>query len=154
VEHGELVYAKGFGVMKLGSDQLVTPQSVFQLSSIAKTATSTAIMQLVEQGKIELDAPVTKYLPYFQMADERYKAITIRQLLTEMSGLPDYTELGNAEYADDALERYVRSLNTLKLNNPPGAKWDYSHIGYDVLGDVVAKVSGQSFEDYAADHIF
>ena len=69
VKDGELVYASGFGVSELGSDEPVTPDSVFAMGSVAKTPTAMAIMQLVEDGKIDLDAPVTKYLPYFTLAD-------------------------------------------------------------------------------------
>jgi CubicO group peptidase (beta-lactamase class C family) len=157
VKDGMLVYAQGFGVTELGKDQPVTPQSVFLLSSIAKTATSTAVMQLVEQGKIELDAPVTDYLPYFALADERYRAITIRQLLSHTAGLPeyDYSTYGqDAQVDDGALERYVRSLSTIELLSAPGETWEYSGIGFDILGDIVAKVSGQSFEAYVSEHIF
>lgn len=156
VKDGQLVYARGFGIAELGSDRPVTPQSVFLLSSIAKTVTSTAVMQLVEQGKISLDAPVTDYLPYFQLADERYQAITIRHLLSHTAGLPeyDYADMAKPENDDGALERYVRSLRDLELLSLPGEQWGYSGIGFDILGDVIAKVSGQSFEDYTVEHIF
>ena len=83
------MYAKGFGVTKRNGGAPVTPGTIFQLSSIAKTFTSTAILQLVEQGKVDLDAPVTKYLPYFALADGRQDEITVRHLLTHTSGLPD-----------------------------------------------------------------
>lgn len=156
VKGGQLVYARGFGVAQLGSDRPVTPQSVFLFSSIAKTVTGTAVMQLVEQGKIDLDAPVTDYLPYFQMADERYKAITIRHLLSHTAGLPeyDYADMAQPENDEGALERYVRSLRDMELLSAPGEQWEYSGIGFDILGDVVAKVSGQSFEEYTAGQIF
>ncbi len=156
---GELVYAKGFGVTEVGGNQPVTPQTMFQLSSIAKTTTSTAIMQLVEAGKIELDAPVIDYLPYFQLADGRGTEITIRQLLMHMSGLPDndwdniqvYVE---PRYDANALEDHVRSMQNISLLYDPGTQFEYTSMGYDVLGDVVAKVSGQPFEEYVAEHLF
>jgi CubicO group peptidase (beta-lactamase class C family)/predicted dienelactone hydrolase len=156
VKNGELVYAKGFGVAELGSERPVTPQTVFCLASIAKTVTSTAILQLVEQGKINLDAPVTDYLPYFELADERDRDITIRQLLSHTAGLTewDYFNMGEPEFDEGALERYVRSLRDVELLAAPGEQWEYSGIGYDILGDVVAKVSGQSFETYVDEHIF
>ncbi|HMN31110.1 MAG TPA: serine hydrolase domain-containing protein, partial [Caldilineaceae bacterium] len=93
VKHDKLIYTKGFGVSDPTSNRAVTPQTIFQWSSIAKTVTATAIMQLVEQGKLDLDAPVTQYLPYFRLADERYKAITIRHLLSHTSGLPEYDDM-------------------------------------------------------------
>ena len=90
VKDGKLVYTKGFGVTELGSDPPVTPESVFFMASIAKSVTGMAIMQLVEEGKIDLDAPVTQYLPYFTLADPTAKDITIRQLLSHTSGMADY----------------------------------------------------------------
>jgi len=113
-----------------------------------------AIMQLVAEGKIDLDAPVTKYLPYFTLADPDAGAITIRQLLSHTSGLPDTIDW-LAEYQDKnkridagALDDYVRSLSKESLLFRPGKGWSYSGIGFDILGDVVAKVSGQAFEDF------
>jgi CubicO group peptidase (beta-lactamase class C family) len=73
VKNGNLIYAKGFGVAKLGGDTPITTKSLFHMASVTKTFVATAVMQLVEQGKIDLDAPVTKYLPYFKMDDERYR---------------------------------------------------------------------------------
>ena len=69
VKDGSQVYSKGFGVAELGADRPVTPQSVFAIASTTKSFTGVALMQLVEQGKVDLDAPVTAYLPYFEMAD-------------------------------------------------------------------------------------
>lgn len=156
---GEVVYTKGFGVTEIGKDQPVTPQTIFQLASTAKTATSTAIMRLVEDGEIELDAPVTNYLPYFQVADERGAQITIRHLLMHTSGLPDNDWMDLQVYAeprfdDQALEDHVRDIQNLSLLEDPGAQFSYSGLGYDVLGDVIAKISDQPFENYVEEHIF
>ena len=155
----QLVYANGFGVGKLGSDEPVTPDSVFAMGSVAKTPVAMAIMQLVEDGKIDLDAPVTKYLPYFTLADPDAGAITIRQLLSHTSGMPDTIDW-LAEYQDKnkridegVLDDYVRSLSKESLLFRPGKDWAYSSIGFDILGDVVAKVSGQNFEDYVQAHV-
>ena len=122
VKDGKIVYTKGFGVERVGGDKPVTPHTVFGTGSVGKTATATAIMQLVAEGKIDLDAPVTDYLPYFKLADERYKDITVRHLITHRSGLPeiqDWLPLP-VEYDDGALERYVRSLDKVGLQFPPG----------------------------------
>ena len=114
-------------------------------------------MQLAEQGQVDLDMPVTKYLPYFRIADDRYRAVTIRQMLTHTSGMPDEVdyEWDKPQYDDGALERYVRSLSgrNLKLEFQPGSKFQYSNMAYEVLGDLIAKVSGTSFEDYVRLHI-
>jgi CubicO group peptidase (beta-lactamase class C family) len=107
-------------------------------------------MQLVEQGKIALDDPLTKYLPYFRLDDPRYQQITIRQLLNHTSGMSDVEDYEWNKPQDDeiALERYVRSLKGKKLLWVPGTRFAYSNIGFEILGDVIAKVSGLSFEDY------
>jgi CubicO group peptidase (beta-lactamase class C family)/predicted dienelactone hydrolase len=151
VKDGEIVYTKGFGVESVSGDEPVTVHSVFGTGSTGKTATAIAVMQLVEAGKIDLDAPVTDYLPYFELADERYKEITVRQLLTHRSGVPadpaDWFPLP-IEYDDGAVERYVRSMGDLELLFAPDAEWSYSNLGMIVLADIVAKVSGQTFEEY------
>lgn len=156
VKDGRLVYEKGFGVANLDSGQPVTPQSLFHLASIGKTVVGTALVQLAEQGKIDLDATVSTYLPYFQLADERYTEITIRQMLSHTSGMPDEDdyEWDNPVYDDGAAERYVRSLTDITLLAPPGEQFSYSSMAFDVLGDVIAKASGQSFEEYVQEHIF
>src|SRR5947209_2717949 len=92
VKNGKLIYAKGFGVAKLGSNTSITTQSLFHMASVTKTFLATATMQLVEQGKIDLDAPVTKYLPYFKLDDGRFGQIKIRQMLSHTSGIPDVTD--------------------------------------------------------------
>lgn len=157
VENGKVIYAKGFGVAKLGDDKPITPQSLFHMASVTKTFVATAIMQLVERGKINLDARVTEYLPYFRMKDERFAAITVRQMLGHISGMPDVEgdDYGwdKPEYDDGALERYVRSLSNLFLIAAPGEKYRYSNIAFEVLGDVIAKVSGMSFESYVQRNI-
>ena len=151
VKDGEIVYTKGFGVERVGEDKPVTVHSVFGTGSTGKTATAIAVMHLVEAGKIDLDAPVTKYVPYFKLADERYKDITVRHLLTHRSGMPadpaDWYPLP-VEYDDGAVERYVRSMDNLELLFAPDEEWSYSSLGMIVLADIVAKVSGQTFEEY------
>jgi len=158
VENGKVIYAKGFGVAKLGDDKPITSKSLFHMGSVTKPFVATAIMQLVERGKINLDARVTKYLPYFRLKDERFAAITVRQLLGHTSGMPDVeNDAGyhwdKPEYDDGALERYVRSLSNLSLISAPGEKFQYSNIAFEVLGDVIAKVSGESFESYVRRNI-
>ena len=159
VEGGEIVFARGFGVQSLETQAPVTPGSIFGVASVSKCFVATAIMQLVEQGQIELDTPIVRYLPYFRLADERCAHITIRQILSHTSGMPDmdeneYAELvSHPEYDDGAAERYVRSLGQRKLVGAPGERFAYSNIGYNVLGDLISKISGQTFEDYMKEHV-
>ena len=93
--------------------------------------------------------------PYFKLADERYKEITVRQLITHYSGLPEVEDWVSSpiEYDDGVLERYVRSLDNTKLLFAPGERWFYTGMGYIVLADIIQKVTGQTFEDYLQQHI-
>ena len=156
VEDNRIAYAAGFGVRNITrKDDPITTRSLFHMASITKPFVATSIMQLVEKGKIDLDAPVAKYVPYFRMADERYKIITVRQMVTHTSGMPDVDdyEWNKPQYDEGALERYVRSLKDLKLVFPPGERFKYSNMAFEILGDVIAKVSGESFDDYVQHHI-
>ena len=92
VDEDEIVYAKGFGVQSLETRAPVTPDSIFCVASISKCFVASAVMQLVEQGKLHLDAPLVQYLPYFKLDDERYRQITLRQILSHTSGMPDMDE--------------------------------------------------------------
>jgi CubicO group peptidase (beta-lactamase class C family) len=155
VENQRVVYSAGFGVRNLNSKEPISPSSLFHMASVTKPFVATSVMQLWEQGKIDLDAPVVKYLPYFRLADERYKRITVRQMLSHISGMPDVQdyEWDKPQYDDGALERFVRGLVDRKLIADPGAKMQYSNMAFEVLGDVIAKVSGMSFEDYVERNI-
>jgi CubicO group peptidase (beta-lactamase class C family) len=155
VRGGALVYARAFGVRSLETREPVTERSLFHLASVSKPFVATALVQLADRGALALAAPVVEYLPYFRLADERYPLLTIEQLLSHVSGMPDTDDYGwdRPEYDDGALERYVRSLTGERLIGDPGAQFAYSNMAYEVLGDVIAKVSGRSFEDYLRDHI-
>jgi CubicO group peptidase (beta-lactamase class C family) len=155
VEGNRVVYAHGFGVKRLGKDDPITTRSLFHMASITKTFVATSLMQLVEKGRVDLDAPVVRYLPYFRMADERYRTITVRQMVTHSSGMPDVDdyEWDKPQYDDGSLERYVRGLSDRTLLFAPGERFRYSNMAFEILGDVIAKVSGQSFDDYVQDHI-
>lgn len=108
------------------------------------------LVSIAERGRLALHAPVVTYLPYFRLHDERYQDITIAQMLSHTSGMPDTDRYGweRPDYDGGALERYVRSLRALQLIAPPGERYAYSNIAFEVLGDVIAKVSGLPFEEY------
>jgi len=156
VKDQTILYVNGFGVMEITTRQPVTSASLFHLASISKCVVATAVMQLTEQGKVDLNAPAASYLPHFQMNDKRYQSVTVRQMLNHTGGMPDYEDhqWDRAEYDDGALERYVRSLGSERLIFEPGKQFAYSNLAYDVLGELVTKVSGQSFEAYVEEHIF
>jgi CubicO group peptidase (beta-lactamase class C family) len=129
------------------------------VASISKCFVAGAIMQLVEQGKIQLDLPIVEYLPDFQMNDERYGQITIRQMLSHTSGIPDMDEaeydqlVYHPEYDEAALERYVHTLASSKLIAAPGERFAYSNIACNVLSYLIARISGKSFEGYMKENI-
>jgi CubicO group peptidase (beta-lactamase class C family) len=159
LKNGKVLYSKGLGVKDQSTKEPVTNKTVFHMASVSKPFVSTAILQLVEQGKLNLDDPVTEHLPYFKLADHRYRSITIEHLLLHTSGIPDVGPSENYEWDKPqhdqlALERFVKSLNTWKLDFKPGRKKPaYSNTGYEILGDIIAKASGMSFEAFMQDHI-
>jgi CubicO group peptidase (beta-lactamase class C family) len=150
VKDGVVIYAKAFGTKNLDDAEELTTRSLFHQASLTKLFVGTAIMQLEEQGKIDLDDLVITHLPYFRLGDERYRTITVRQMVTHTSGMPDVRdyEWHNPVYDDEALERYVRSLSDEQLIAAPGEQYLYSNMAFEVLGDLIAKASGISFEDY------
>ncbi len=155
VKDYQLVYAKGFGVTNLETGEEVTPRTLFHMASVTKPFVATAIMQLLEQGRLSLDDRIVDHLPYFEMKDERYTTLTIRQFLTHSSGMPNVEDYhwDEPEYDEGALERYVRSLSDRELLFEPGEQFTYSNLAFEVLGDLIAKVSGQSFADYVKEQI-
>jgi CubicO group peptidase (beta-lactamase class C family) len=150
------VYSRAFGVRDVETNAPLTTNDLFHWASVTKPFVATAAMQLVEQGKLDLDEKVTAYLPYFRMNDPAYKEITVRHLLTHTAGMPDVRdyEWNKPQYDEEALERWVRSVGDRTLLYPPEAGHQYSNIGFEVMGDVLAKVSGKSFEQCVADQIF
>ncbi len=147
---GQTVYRAGFGTTALEGGHPVTAATLFHMASVTKPFVATAVIQLVEQGKIKLDQPITTYLPYFRIKDRRATGMTVRQVLTHTAGLSDVTDYhwGSPESDDDALERWVRTLADSSLIGAPGEQRQYSNIGFEVLADLIAKVSGVPFEDY------
>jgi CubicO group peptidase (beta-lactamase class C family) len=158
IVHGDrIVHVQGFGHADRSLRQ-VTPETPFLIGSVTKSFTALAIMQLSEAGRLQLDAPVQRYLPWWRVADRDASAqITVRHLLYQVSGLSKAT--GNA-YAtsrdthDSALEDRVRGLSDAELTQPVGATWQYSNANYWTLGMIVQAVSGQSYETYVQQHIF
>ena len=157
VEGNRIAYVRGFGTAD-GSGREVTPQTPFIIGSVSKSLTALAVMQLVEANRIELDAPVQRYVPWFRVADERASAeITVRHLLNQTSGLSTKTGRtfqGDGNTSDTALEQTVRKLSSAELTEPVGTKHQYSTVNYSVLGLIVQTVAGQSYERYVQTRIF
>jgi len=153
VEDGQIVHLQGFGVTG-SSGEKVTPQTPFYLASVTKSFTALAVMQLVEAGKVDLNAPVQAYLPWFALADKDASAkITVRNLLNHTSGIS--TSDGETDwFSQQNLEETVRGLDHLVLSQPVGTTYQYSNLNYNIVGLIVEKVSGQSYADYVTTHIF
>jgi CubicO group peptidase (beta-lactamase class C family) len=155
VVNNQIVYAKGFGFTNVDAQEPMSITTVFHMASISKPFVATALMQLVNQDEIQLDAPVTTYLPYFKLDGDGYRDITIQQMLSHVSGMPDVEdyEWNTPVYDEGALERYVRSLSSRSVLSTPGDKFAYSNMAFECLGDVIAKVSGISFADYEKEFV-
>ena len=156
VKGDRIVYLKGYGQAD-PDGRPMTPQTPFIIGSITKPFTALAIMQLVDAGKVDLDAPVQRYVPWFRVADPKASTqITVRMLLNQTSGLPQGPTLVTWTWPDypDALERHVRLLANAQLSFPPGQSFAYSNANYVTQGVIVQAVTGQSYEDYVRQHIF
>ena len=154
VQNGKVIYSKGFGVTNITSKTKVTENHVFHVASVSKLFTAIAIMQLADAGKLKLSDKLVKIAPKLKFSDDRVKDISLRQLLNHTAGLPD---VGNYHWSrhskgKKALEKDMLKKD-FKLKYAPASKVYYSNLGYDVLGYVVQKASGQIFEDYVKQHI-
>jgi len=147
--NGKVVLAAGYGFANLEHGVPITPQTVFQSGSVGKQFTAMAVMILIEEKKLDLDDPISKYLD----VPSAWSAITVRHLLTHTSGLGDYPEKFSLQqdYTEDDL------LNTIKaqpLGFAPGEKWSYSNLGYVTLGILIHKVSGEFYGDLLQKRVF
>jgi CubicO group peptidase (beta-lactamase class C family) len=156
VQRDQIIHLRGLGVAD-PTGRAVTPQTPFLIGSMAKSFTALAIMQLVEAGRVELDAPVQRYLPWFRVADAGASAqITVRHLLNQTSGLPTAPGLEylvRKDTSDGALERDVRAIQNVALSYPPGQVYQYCNLNFSTLGLIVQTVAGQPYEEYVQQHI-
>jgi CubicO group peptidase (beta-lactamase class C family) len=151
IEGDQIVYLQGYGTC--GSGRPMTPQTRMFIGSTSKSFTALAIAQLVEAGKLELDAPLQTYIPWFRVADEEASArITIRHLLQHTSGLSEsgYSVILPMEAS---LEEAVRSLGQARLTAPVGTRHQYFNLGYSVLGYLIELSSGETYAGYIQAHI-
>lgn len=134
----------------------VTPDTLFELASSSKGFTGLAILQLEKKKLINLNDPVTKYFPYFYVKynEEKYD-LTIKQLLYHTSGINwQAISLIPAGKSEDSLQKAVRKIVGLELISRPGSRLGYSSVNYDILGAIIEKVTGKTFEDYLYENVF
>ena len=144
--HDGTVTATGAGVLSKGTGVEVTPDSLFQIGSITKVWTATLVMQLADEGRLDLDAPVADVLPGFRVGDPGVsRAVTTRHLLTHTSGIDGdvFTDCGRG---DDCVEQYVAGLAGVGQNHPLGATWSYCNSGYVVAGRIVEQLTGVTWD--------
>jgi CubicO group peptidase (beta-lactamase class C family) len=147
-------YAEGFGVTSIEHALPVTADTLFQTGSISKTFTGTMIMKLVEEGKVNLDAPVKTYIPAFRVQDKDVaKKVTVRHLLTHMGGwVGDYfNDFGNG---DDALDKMVKDIAKMPQVQPLGTIWSYNNTGFNIASRIIEVVTGKPFEQAAQEMLF
>ena len=168
IKDGRLVFARGYGLGDVAARVPVQPESLFRWESMSKTVTAAAIMRLVEDGKLNLDAPVfnilNQYSPYNgRWGDGRLSGITVRQLLQHTAGW-DRLVSSQADPVDGegtvlaatatgsafppSIDTVIRYMLAQRLDFTPGTRWGYSPFGYELLGRVIEKVSGQSYVAY------
>ena len=149
VDDQKVVWARGYGFRDPKRKTPATAATVYRVGSVSKLFTDLAVMQLVERGVLDLDAPVTRYLPDFRPRNRSGKPITLRHLMTHRSGLVRESPVGS--YFDPeapSLEKTVASLNTTELVYEPGARTKYSNAGIAVVGLVLQKTQKQAFAPY------
>jgi len=153
---GKVVYAEGFGMANREKSIPVDKTTLFNIGSISKVYVATAIMLLVDDGKVSLDKPVTDYLPEFKMADDRYKKITVRMILNHVSGIPG-TEGSNSfgfKYDDNVKQETINTLARAHLKHAPGAMTVYCNDGFTLAEMIVERVSGKKYIDFLNKRIF
>jgi CubicO group peptidase (beta-lactamase class C family) len=147
---GKIVSAEGFGLANVELEVPAKPETVYQSGSVGKQFTATAVMMLVEQGKIALDDPLTKY---FKDAPAAWNEVTVRELLSHTAGFGDYPE--KFDFRKDWTEgELLKLVESIPLAYPPGTKWAYSNLGFLTLGILIHRVTGEFYGDFLQDRIF
>lgn len=151
LRHGKPLRSKGYGYADLDHKVSVTPNTVFQLQSITKSFTATAIMMLVEDNKLSLTDKITKYL---SGTPSSWEPITITHLLTHTSGIKDFINEPTVDLTKDLeAQDVIRSLEKLPLNFEPGERYAYSNTGYHLLGMIIEKLTGGTWQDFLRERI-
>jgi CubicO group peptidase (beta-lactamase class C family) len=142
VENGEPVYVRAFGVRDLETGEPVTVHTSFHVASLTKTFTTAALMQLIEQQRLALDAPIAQYVPAFANSP-----ITVTQLMTHSAGLKDIAPPSKA-FAEDALNKYAISLAKHEVAYPPGQGWGYTDAAFNLLGAAIESITDTPYPRY------
>lgn len=154
VKNNAIIYTKGYGVRSIERMEPVTANSIFHTASISKLFTAQAIVQLEKNGKLSLNDKLVELIPELQFSDTAVKEITVKNMLNHTSGLPDISNYhwSNNNQSDTSLKDYILDLN-ISLESNPNTEYYYSNLGYDILGYIVEKVSGMSFDEYMKNYV-
>jgi CubicO group peptidase (beta-lactamase class C family) len=157
VLEGDVVYVRGFGVRELEAKQPVDGNTVFRIGSVSKTITALAVLKLRDQGKIALDTPAATYVPALASLPSPTKdspPLTVRHLLTMTSGLPYDDMWGAVTFGQSDVELAQLLEQGLSFAGVPGEQFQYSNLGFALLGKIVEAVSGQPFAEFVAHEVF
>lgn len=147
--NGSVIYRKAVGLADIERNVPMKPEMVFRIGSITKQFTAVAILQLMEEGKLSLQDELTKYIPDYPV---KGKKITIEQLLTHISGIRSYTDMGSFDDAMQAVDKTPAQLMDVFKNEPfdfePGTQWHYNNSGYFLLGMIIEKITGKPYGEF------
>ncbi len=154
VRRGEVVHAKGYGQANVELSVPASADTIYQIGSITKQFTATAIMMLAEEGKLSLDDPISKHL---DIASEAWSSVTVRHLLNHTSGIKSYTSIADnmaKNRLDRSKDEIIGTVRELPLEFEPGEKFAYNNSGYFLLGLIIEKASGKSYGEFLGERIF
>ena len=155
VEDGQTVFSKGYGQEKQGGSTPMSANSSLGIGSLGRAFTTVGIMQLVEGGLVDLDAPVTKYLPWFTTANKNFSdEITVRMCLSNTTAIPAQFEAVPTLNPNESLPKFVRSMEGYYVKRKPGLAYEFSDEGYSIAGLIISELSGMRYVDYVEEKIF
>ncbi|MBC7904429.1 MAG: beta-lactamase family protein [Gemmatimonadaceae bacterium] len=157
VVDGKLIHTSQSGLINIDQKIAVTPQSDFRIASMSKSLTAMAILKLRDEGKLRLDDPAWQYMP--ELKNQQYLSsdatpITIRHLLTHSAGFPEDNPWGDRQLAVSDEQMLSMISKGISFSNLPGVTYEYSNMGFAILGYIVKKVSGQPYQKYITENIF
>ncbi len=153
MQHDKVLLKKGYGLANREWNVANTPDTKFRIGSITKQFTASCVLQLVELGKLNLDDKLSKFFPGYPKGD----SVTIHMLLNHTSGIANYTDLpefDNVARLSRSKDSMIAFFKNAPYNYSPGAKFKYTNSGYFLLGCIIEKITGQSYETYVRDHLF
>ncbi|MGE5498038.1 MAG: serine hydrolase [Syntrophothermus sp.] len=149
-ENGKILYRKSFGYANVELKVPNSPEGKFRIASITKTFTALLTMQLIQEGKLSLDNKISDFLPYYRK--DIGERVTVHHLLTHSSGIPNYLQIpgfmpDQIKFPMKSIEEFIKAFCSNDLQFSPGEKFVYNNSGYAILGAIIEKVTGQTFEE-------